>query len=97
MLDLDPELTISCGQESLSKKQRLIDEVLAQSYEIALACGEFGHCLVWINSFTLYGELFSCSLCSTVTFTFIFLCKIASNLSEMELKVDLTSSGSDRI
>ncbi|XP_039137987.1 oligoribonuclease NrnB isoform X1 [Dioscorea cayenensis subsp. rotundata] len=45
LLDLDPELTISCGQESLSKKQRLIDEVLAQSYEIALACGEFGHCL----------------------------------------------------
>ncbi|KAH7664565.1 DHH phosphoesterases protein [Dioscorea alata] len=45
LLELDPELTISRGQESLSKKQRLIDEVLAQSYEIALACGEFGHCL----------------------------------------------------
>ncbi|KAJ0968853.1 hypothetical protein J5N97_021730 [Dioscorea zingiberensis] len=45
LLELDPDLTISRGQESLLEKQRLIEEALVLSYEIALGGGEFGHCL----------------------------------------------------
>ncbi|OAY66173.1 hypothetical protein ACMD2_16329 [Ananas comosus] len=45
LLALDPEHVISHGQETLSHKQKLIDEALARSYEIALGCGLFGHCL----------------------------------------------------
>ncbi|XP_073112826.1 uncharacterized protein [Elaeis guineensis] len=45
LLELDPEHVIAHGQETLSHKQRLIDEVLEQSYEIALGSGLFGHCL----------------------------------------------------
>lgn len=45
LMGLDPELVISHGKESLARKQRLIDLALDQSYEIALGCGLFGHCL----------------------------------------------------
>jgi len=33
---------------SLSLKQKLIDDGLSKSYEIALGNGAFGHCLVWL-------------------------------------------------
>lgn len=46
LLSLDLECLISQGIASLSEKQKLIDEALSQSYEIALGCGAFGHCLV---------------------------------------------------
>lgn len=46
LLSLDLEDVISQGMTSLSKKQKLIDDVLSQSYEIALGGGAFGHCLV---------------------------------------------------
>lgn len=46
LLSLDLENVIRQGMESLSEKQRLIDEALSQSYEIALGGGRFGHCLV---------------------------------------------------
>ncbi|OVA14283.1 hypothetical protein BVC80_9027g41 [Macleaya cordata] len=45
LLSLDPQFVISQGISSLSHKQKLIDEVLEQSYEIALGGGAFGHCL----------------------------------------------------
>ncbi|MQL87108.1 hypothetical protein Taro_019641 [Colocasia esculenta] len=45
LLALDPELVISHGKATLSHKQKLIDEVLDQSYEIAIGGGLFGHCL----------------------------------------------------
>lgn len=45
LLALDPGLLIIHGEETLSRKQKLIDEVLQQSYEIALGKGLFGHCL----------------------------------------------------
>ncbi|KAF3438340.1 hypothetical protein FNV43_RR21102 [Rhamnella rubrinervis] len=45
LLSLDLEDVISQGMTSLSKKQKLIDDVLSQSYEIALGGGAFGHCL----------------------------------------------------
>ncbi|XP_022855420.1 uncharacterized protein LOC111376683 isoform X2 [Olea europaea var. sylvestris] len=45
LLSLDLESLIRQGMESLSYKQRLIDEVLEQSYEIALGGGAYGRCL----------------------------------------------------
>uniref|UniRef100_A0A2P2IKV3 Uncharacterized protein LOC105142034 n=1 Tax=Rhizophora mucronata TaxID=61149 RepID=A0A2P2IKV3_RHIMU len=45
LLSLDLKATISQGISSLSKKQKLIDDTLDQSYEIALGGGAFGHCL----------------------------------------------------
>ncbi|KAG8071891.1 hypothetical protein GUJ93_ZPchr0006g44034 [Zizania palustris] len=45
LLELDPEQVISRGQATLSHKQRLIDDCLEKSYEIALGHGEFGNCL----------------------------------------------------
>lgn len=45
LLSLDLESVIKQGMLSLSHKQRLIDEVLNQSYEIALGGGDFGRCL----------------------------------------------------
>ncbi|VVA19613.1 PREDICTED: phosphoesterase [Prunus dulcis] len=45
LLSLDLESLISQGMASLSKKQKLIDEALNQSYEIALGGGAFGNCL----------------------------------------------------
>ncbi|XP_020581744.1 uncharacterized protein LOC110025538 isoform X2 [Phalaenopsis equestris] len=45
LMDLDPELVISHGRETLARKQKLIDLALDQSYKIALGCGIFGHCL----------------------------------------------------
>lgn len=46
LLNLDLESVIQRGILSLSEKQRLIDEALEQSYEIAVGGGRFGHCLV---------------------------------------------------
>lgn len=43
LLTLDLENVISQGMKSLSEKQRLIDNVLSQSYEIALGGSRFGH------------------------------------------------------
>ncbi|KAF8014601.1 hypothetical protein BT93_H0424 [Corymbia citriodora subsp. variegata] len=45
LLSLDLEAVINQGMLSLSQKQKLIDEVLDQSYEISLGNGAFGHCL----------------------------------------------------
>lgn len=45
LLSLDLDSVIKQGLLSLSHKQRLIDEVLNQSYEIALGGGDFGRCL----------------------------------------------------
>ncbi|KAL3512451.1 hypothetical protein ACH5RR_025168 [Cinchona calisaya] len=45
LLLLDPQSIINQGIVSLPHKQKLIDDVLEQSYEIALAGGTFGHCL----------------------------------------------------
>ncbi|EAY87100.1 hypothetical protein OsI_08498 [Oryza sativa Indica Group] len=48
LLELDPEEVISRGQATLSHKQKLIDECLEKSYEIALGCGRFGNCLRYV-------------------------------------------------
>ncbi|PKI63326.1 hypothetical protein CRG98_016317 [Punica granatum] len=45
LLSLDLDSVISQGMLSLSHKQKLIDEALLQSYEIALGGGVFGRCL----------------------------------------------------
>ncbi|KAL8457168.1 hypothetical protein ACS0TY_035131 [Phlomoides rotata] len=45
LLSLDLDSVISQGMSSLAHKQRIIDEALEQSYEIALGGGSFGHCL----------------------------------------------------
>ncbi|KAA8542904.1 hypothetical protein F0562_024061 [Nyssa sinensis] len=45
LLSIDLESLISQGMVSLSHKQKLINETLEQSYEIALSGGVFGHCL----------------------------------------------------
>lgn len=54
LLSLDLESLISQGMASLSKKQKLIDEALNQSYEIAPGGGAFGHCLVYTSSDSLH-------------------------------------------
>lgn len=46
LLSLDPEHIIQNGRKTLSYKQKLIDEVLQQSYIIRLGNGLFGQCLV---------------------------------------------------
>ncbi|KAK1324797.1 hypothetical protein QJS10_CPA01g00203 [Acorus calamus] len=45
LLELDPQCIIRQGQASLLSKQKLIDDILEQSYEIALGGGSLGHCL----------------------------------------------------
>ncbi|KAL8124038.1 hypothetical protein AgCh_011883 [Apium graveolens] len=45
LLSLDLDTVIKQGMLSLSHKQKLIDEFLNQSYEIALGGGDFGRCL----------------------------------------------------
>ncbi|GKV05314.1 hypothetical protein SLEP1_g17342 [Rubroshorea leprosula] len=45
LLSLDVDSIINQGRESLQHKQKLIEETLAQSYEIALGGGIFGNCL----------------------------------------------------
>lgn len=45
LLALDVDLIIKQGRESLMQKQKLIEETLVQSYEIALGDGQFGNCL----------------------------------------------------
>ncbi|KAK2421624.1 hypothetical protein QL285_032234 [Trifolium repens] len=45
LLSLDLDNVISQGMVSLSHKQKLIDNCLSKSYEIALGNGAYGHCL----------------------------------------------------
>lgn len=45
LLSLDLENVISQGMKSLAEEQRLIDDALSLSYEIAIGGGRFGHCL----------------------------------------------------
>ncbi|CAL9159747.1 unnamed protein product [Musa hybrid cultivar] len=45
LLALDPEHVIGVGKQTLTHKQRLINEVLQQSYKIRLGNGLFGQCL----------------------------------------------------
>ncbi|KAJ0106181.1 hypothetical protein Patl1_19508 [Pistacia atlantica] len=45
LLSLDAESVIRQGMVSLSHKQKLIEDTLDQSYEIALGSGAFGRCL----------------------------------------------------
>ncbi|KAF9625340.1 hypothetical protein IFM89_021710 [Coptis chinensis] len=45
LLALDPQSVISQGISSLSRKQNSINEVLNQSYKIALGGGLYGYCL----------------------------------------------------
>ncbi|KAL5142772.1 hypothetical protein HKD37_09G025892 [Glycine soja] len=56
LLSLDLDNIISKGKLSLSDKQKLIDEYLRKSYEIALGNAEFGHCLA-VNVDTVFSEL----------------------------------------
>jgi len=45
LLALDPRSVIDKGRDSLSHKQKLINEALEQSYEISIGNGKFGNCL----------------------------------------------------
>lgn len=56
LLSLDLDIIISEGISSLSHKQKLIDDCLGKSYEIALGNGAFGHCLA-VNADTALSEL----------------------------------------
>ncbi|XP_020221631.2 uncharacterized protein LOC109804248 isoform X2 [Cajanus cajan] len=53
LLSLDLDTIISKGILSLSHKQKLIDDCLSKSYEIALGNGVFGHCLAVNADITL--------------------------------------------
>lgn len=50
---LDLESLISQGKVSISRKQKLIDDALDQSFVIALGGGTFGHCLA-VNADALF-------------------------------------------
>ncbi|GAV83775.1 hypothetical protein CFOL_v3_27220 [Cephalotus follicularis] len=52
LLSLDVESVIAQGMTTLSLKQKLIQDTLDQSYEIALGGGLFGHCLA-VNADTV--------------------------------------------
>jgi len=56
LLSLDLDTVISQGMVSLSHKQKLIDDCLSKSFEIALGNGAHGRCLVWLifPSFNLF-------------------------------------------
>ncbi|TKY44897.1 R106 protein [Spatholobus suberectus] len=56
LLSLDLDTIISKGILSLSHTQKLIDDCLRKSYEIALGNGAFGHCLA-VNADTALSEL----------------------------------------
>ncbi|KAH1152375.1 hypothetical protein GYH30_045719 [Glycine max] len=56
LLSLDLDNVISTGTVSLSDKQKLIDDCLRKSYEIALGNAEFGYCLA-VNADTALSEL----------------------------------------
>ncbi|KAG4941914.1 hypothetical protein JHK87_045785 [Glycine soja] len=56
LLSLDLDNIISTGTVSLSDKQKLIDDCLRKSYEIALGNAEFGYCLA-VNADTALSEL----------------------------------------
>ncbi|KAJ1410137.1 DHH phosphoesterase superfamily [Sesbania bispinosa] len=56
LLSLDLDAVISQGMVSLSHKQKLIEDCLSKSYEIALANGAYGHCLA-VNADTALSEL----------------------------------------
>ncbi|BAS80324.1 Os02g0684600, partial [Oryza sativa Japonica Group] len=80
LLELDPEEVISRGQATLSHKQKLIDECLEKSYEIALGCGRFGNCLVNTCRFSFSLDYFVCSLIFYSCFVNILLCEGESSL-----------------
>ena len=46
LLELDAQTLIAKGQASLLEKQRLIDQVLENSFVVQLGQGKFGQCLV---------------------------------------------------
>ncbi|KAL5081367.1 hypothetical protein RYX36_009788 [Vicia faba] len=56
LLSLDLDAVISQGAVSLSHKQKLIDDCLSNSYEIALGKGAYGHCLA-VNADAALSEL----------------------------------------
>lgn len=75
LLSLDLEHIITQGMMSLSIKQKLINDTLDQSYEIALGGGAFGHCLVlYMYSF------FSCPF--VFLFQWIFILIICTSIFE---------------
>ncbi|KAK4394913.1 hypothetical protein Sango_1645600 [Sesamum angolense] len=53
LLSLKLDSVVSQGMSSLAHKQTIIEEVLEQSYEIALGGGAFGHCLA-VNADAVY-------------------------------------------
>ncbi|RDY14246.1 hypothetical protein CR513_00706, partial [Mucuna pruriens] len=53
LLSLDLDSIINKGMSSISNKQKLIDDCLSKSYEIALGNGAFGHCLAVNADFAL--------------------------------------------
>ncbi|XP_061348021.1 uncharacterized protein LOC133293456 [Gastrolobium bilobum] len=56
LLSIDLDTVISQGMVSLSHKQKLIEDCLSKSYEIALGNGAYGHCLA-VNADTALSEL----------------------------------------
>ncbi|XP_004515253.1 uncharacterized protein [Cicer arietinum] len=56
LLSLDLDSVISQGMVSLSHKQKLIDDCLSKSYEIALGNGAYGRCLA-VNADAALSEL----------------------------------------
>ncbi|QHO12888.1 uncharacterized protein DS421_15g510790 [Arachis hypogaea] len=57
LLSLDLDCVISQGMKSLSHKQKLMDDCISKSYEIALGNGAFGCCLVCFLFSTYICEL----------------------------------------
>ncbi|KAL1357018.1 hypothetical protein HN51_009021 [Arachis hypogaea] len=56
LLSLDLDCVISQGMKSLSHKQKLMDDCISKSYEIALGNGAFGCCLA-VDADTTLSEL----------------------------------------
>lgn len=84
LLGLDVESVITQGMLSLSHKQTLIDDALNHSYQIALAAGRFGHCLVCKLIFSL---LLSVMLTHFNFFFYVSLLKKKNGEIEFELLI----------
>ena len=84
LLGLDVESVITQGMLSLSHKQILIDDALNHSYQIALAAGRFGHCLVCKLIFSL---LLSVMLTHIIFIFYVSLLKKKNVEIEFELLI----------
>ncbi|XP_051123112.1 uncharacterized protein LOC127246001 [Andrographis paniculata] len=101
LLSLDLDSVIRQGISSLEHKERIVDEVLQQSYEIALGDGAFGHCLA-VNADSVHelrsdigNQLAIKSIKTSLRGIGAVVYKIPELQNDQLLKVSLRSTGDE--